>query len=72
MDVTLGEKIVYKDRAGIITDAWVQAIRPDGTVDIACDIGSRDLHELSRIPVVTMNDLDRGTCARGLRNGRRI
>ena len=60
--VTSGEKIVYMCLAGLRYDAWVRIVRPDGTVDLASDVGSRDLHELSRIEAVPPDQLRPGTC----------
>lgn len=58
-----GQKVVYMCLAGIPGDAWVRSVRTDGTVDIGCDVGSSALHELSRIEVVDLSNLRRGTCA---------
>jgi hypothetical protein len=58
-----GEKLIYMCLAGFRGDAWIRHVRPDGTVDLGCDVGSRDLHELSRIEVVKETALRPGTCA---------
>lgn len=60
----LGEKIVYMCLMRIRGDAWVRALRPNGTVDIGADAGSHDLHELTRIEVVDYDDLRPGTCSK--------
>jgi len=60
--MNIGEKIVYMCLAGIVCDAWVRAVRLDGTVDIGADVRSKDLHELSRIEIA--DPLRPGTCCR--------
>lgn len=60
-----GDKITYMCLAGIRGAAWVRCVRPDGTVDIGCDVRSKDLHELSRIEIVPPADLRPGTCCEG-------
>lgn len=59
----VGQKIVYMCLAGIRGDAVVRSIRTDGRVDIGCDVGIKELHELTRIEVVDVADLRPGTCA---------
>ena len=58
-----GERVIYMCLAGIRGDAWVRAARRDGTVDIGADVGSRELHELTRIEIVRETALRPGTCA---------
>jgi hypothetical protein len=55
--------MVYMCLAGIRGDAWVRFVRSDGSADIGCDVGCNDLHELTRIEVVDLADIRRGTCA---------
>lgn len=62
-----GDKITYMCLAGIRCSATLRMIRHDGTVDIGCDVGSTNLHELTTIEVV--DDLRPGTaCAIGGEN----
>lgn len=60
--MTSGEKIVYMCLAGIRGAAWVRAVRPDGTVDLGADVGSKRLHELTGIEAVPPDQLRPGTC----------
>lgn len=60
----VNEKIVYMCLAGIAGDAWVRAVRPDGTVDLGADVRSKELHELTRIEAVQPDQLRPGTCCR--------
>lgn len=60
--MTPGEKIVYMCQAGFRWDAWVRAIRPNGTIDLGSDVGCKDLHELTRIEAVPPAELRPGTC----------
>lgn len=62
--MTSGEKIVYMCLAGFRWDAEVRAVRQNGTVDIASDVGCSQPHELSRIEVTEPGELRPGTCAR--------
>lgn len=59
-----GDVVTYRCLAGIDTKAVVRFVRPDGTVDIGCEVGSKTLHELTRIEVV--KDLQAGTCRENL------
>jgi hypothetical protein len=58
-----GDKVIYMCLAGIRGDAWIRWARGDGTVDIGADVGSSELHELTRIEVVAETALRPGTCA---------
>ena len=58
----IGQKITYMCLAGFLYEAVVRTINRDGTVDIGSDVGSTDLHELTRIEVCSASTLRRGTC----------
>lgn len=58
----VGQRITYMCLAGFIYEAVVRTINRDGTVDIGSDVGSTELHELTRIEVYPASALRRGTC----------
>lgn len=58
----IGQQMTYMCLAGYLYEAVVRTINQDGTVDIGSDVGSADLHEMTRIEIMTAAELRKGTC----------
>lgn len=58
--MNVDDKVTYMCLARIRGAAWVRAVHTDGTVDLGCDVGSKRLHELTRIEIA--DPLRPGTC----------